>query len=434
MSGFCNFLTLLGLGTLGILIKMATKPSMGSASVVPLMVIGVITICVFLYLVHQLRLSSEKSKRIRKAQGALTDGRRPLLLLRSFTEDREAIQNDSTQFASRVTTGMIGALGSGTGYAPGNEETTFEDYLEQLFVVAGPTVAIGRPGEKLPPPGFSRLYVSHETWQDCVKELLRICHRVVVIMSEIAEDTGLVWELQRIFELSDPEKVMLILPPAMKEKAAKKRWEGCRRFSNDKMPEYTGGAVAVRFEADWTPVVITASKGLLYGYDRSLESYFQFVPKEWLGESTPLSVEEEEVWLRLFPSAMTEELKNKLQQRCQMYREGGKPIAAETLEEIGFVTLGLGAALVVVGLWLILSPVLDDFVTVLILLVLSVILLLIGQQFPQVPRKVGEAVLELKDRLSGAQENQKALVKEVEESKEPVEASALQKDSDTPKS
>ena len=85
------------------------------------------------------------------------DRRQPILLLRSF-------QDDLTPISRRLpfTTAQPSDLYAGAW--------TLEEAVEKTLRGYGPVIAIGRPGEKLPPAGAAREYVPNEAWQDRVKD------------------------------------------------------------------------------------------------------------------------------------------------------------------------------------------------------------------------------------------------------------------------
>jgi hypothetical protein len=167
------------------------------------------------------------------------DKRPPILLLRSFDDDH--VEVSSRDKSSRELMWFLGQ----------KPAATFEVVLERLLKTAGPVIAIGRPGESLPPLGAARLWVSNDEWQARVMELLGKCQRVVMIMGEIEGRPGLTWEFQRLLECGSPEKVVFVVPPVSEEVAAE-RWERYRALSLGKLPPYQGREVVARFDAQGT--------------------------------------------------------------------------------------------------------------------------------------------------------------------------------------
>ena len=79
------------------------------------------------------------------------DNRPPILLLRSFRDDETRV------------------LLSGWSASPWGTNTTLEELVVDCLAGHGPVVAIGRPGEALPPLGAAREYVDHGSWQQRVR-------------------------------------------------------------------------------------------------------------------------------------------------------------------------------------------------------------------------------------------------------------------------
>ncbi len=180
------------------------------------------------------------------------DGRRPILWLRSFaSDDREAaciIDQDVP--------------------------LTFEQMVTESLSKYGPVVAIGRPGEELPPLGALREYVGDD-WQIRVRELLSSAAVVVAILDDTP---GLLWELKQIVDLGLHQRLILIIPAGQPEELERK-WRAfheaigrpCRsalyqaRNTNPRSP------LAVVFNADVLPERIIAGERLAEYYRDAVE-------------------------------------------------------------------------------------------------------------------------------------------------------------------
>lgn len=127
------------------------------------------------------------------------DPRPPVLVLRPFSEDESSA-------LSYVTVNL-----------------TFEQSLASVLGGIGPVIAIGRPGEALPPLGGARMYVKNADWQGTVTGLMEKSSAVVILMFTHAVDgkgtprSGLRWELEKSFSLLDPHRLLLVMPPAAKK-------------------------------------------------------------------------------------------------------------------------------------------------------------------------------------------------------------------------
>ena len=121
------------------------------------------------------------------------DPRPPILYLRSFTNEAQVF----------------------------DEERGFAD----MFAPTGPLVAIGQPGERLPPLGAARLYLEDENWHERVLELLEQS-RLVLIYG--GETPGLGWELRQVRARLHPSRLTIMVP---NDPAA---WERFRALAYEK--------------------------------------------------------------------------------------------------------------------------------------------------------------------------------------------------------
>ena len=71
---------------------------------------------------------------------------------------------------------------------------TEEEHLANVLSQIGPFLAIGRPGERLPEVGASRIYVGDEDWQSEVRELLGTARLVII---RTGRTMGLGWGIER---------------------------------------------------------------------------------------------------------------------------------------------------------------------------------------------------------------------------------------------
>lgn len=87
---------------------------------------------------------------------------------------------------------------------------TFEEVVTDHLWRTGPVVAIGKPGDKLPPLGAARDYVSGDGWQQKVEEMMLSASVIVVV---VGRTEGLAWEFAKIIELGLMPKLILLFPP-----------------------------------------------------------------------------------------------------------------------------------------------------------------------------------------------------------------------------
>ena len=128
-----------------------------------------------------------------------TDQRSPILLLRAFRMDNILIDRPKKLFFTRLRLrrDLIVPI-------------TFEEALTEVLQTAGPVIAIGRPGESLPPLGASRTYVSDNEWQIKVHDLAASSSYLVIIMDKT---DGVQWEIEHIVPLFSKRKVLIVFPP-----------------------------------------------------------------------------------------------------------------------------------------------------------------------------------------------------------------------------
>ncbi|MBX7164886.1 MAG: hypothetical protein K1X74_00935 [Pirellulales bacterium] len=183
----------------------------------------------------------------------------PVILLRAFADDQMRIKNVEP---SRPWYGVLTMP----------ESRTFEEVLAAIFSGHGPVIAVRRPAEVLPPLGGLRLWLDAEHWEEAVDEILVEARLVVLIMGAPQKSPGLAKEVEKVFSMCEPEKLVIVVPPVPHSLAAE-IWKQVELLSHGRLPEYTEGAIAVGFSRDWSPTVVHARGDLT---DASYESAFQF--------------------------------------------------------------------------------------------------------------------------------------------------------------
>ncbi|MFM9966442.1 MAG: tetratricopeptide repeat protein [Planctomycetaceae bacterium] len=191
----------------------------------------------------------------------LNDTRPPALYLRSFADDQSRFKSLFQENDELGEVDLVSALGRG-----------------------GPVLAIGRPGEPLPPEGALRIYVDDAHWQAVVADLAR---RSRVVVLRAGESDGLQWELQKVGETVDPSRLILFLPfnaNSIAERYARFRaWaQNCLPGS---LPDQLTDTTLLYFHSDWraVPLILGQSKFVDLGADAgavetSSRSEFLIVP------------------------------------------------------------------------------------------------------------------------------------------------------------
>jgi hypothetical protein len=175
----------------------------------------------------------------------LKSRRPPILLLRSFDDDRH-----------RLWTGGV----MERKFNPGHLSQTLEDAFAEVFSQVGEPVTLSRPGERLPPSGAARARLSNSEWQTWVHEFLGWSQRVVMVMGNVDRHPALAWELQTIFADCRPEKLLIVLPPNVEEAEMEARWRSYSQFLNGRIPEYRPDAVLLRYTTSWNVLVTTTQR------------------------------------------------------------------------------------------------------------------------------------------------------------------------------
>jgi hypothetical protein len=163
--------------------------------------------------------------------------RRPFLYLRSFEADAGQLGDEE------------GPIQKFVRVLSGSRYVGYEERLVRAVTDIAPLVAIGRPGEKLPPLGAARLYV-REDWQRVVTDLIAASRAVFL---RIGHTKGFWWEVRHVVENCDPQKVIICLPwRRRREMYAQLRRRGADVFPRP-LPPSPGDALFLTFDADWSP-------------------------------------------------------------------------------------------------------------------------------------------------------------------------------------
>lgn len=103
----------------------------------------------------------------------------------------------------------------------------FEEVLAWNLWQFGPVVALGLPGQKLPPLGAARATLSDQSWRQEIEQWMRQAQVIVVVLGR---SEGLAWEISRLVALDIWYKAILVIPPAA-ENEVRQRWAVFRRLT-----------------------------------------------------------------------------------------------------------------------------------------------------------------------------------------------------------
>jgi hypothetical protein len=136
------------------------------------------------------------------------DRRPPVLYLRSFNDDQEAAETVGKNPEPGL--GLSDLRGEIYSISDMVSSLSEEEVLARTLSQFGPPVAVGIPGEELPPLGFARLYYPDEIWQERVLQHMRDA-RLVVMRAGYTK--SFLEELRMmVTENIDPKKLVILLP------------------------------------------------------------------------------------------------------------------------------------------------------------------------------------------------------------------------------
>jgi hypothetical protein len=165
------------------------------------------------------------------------DRRPPFLYLRSFKADGGRLGDEEGPFRKFVR------------FLSGSRYVSYEECLVKAVADIAPVVAIGKPGEKLPPLGAARVYV-RDDWQKVVTELVAASRAVFL---RIGYTEGFWWEIEHVVANCDPRKVIICLPWRRgREMYAHLRRRGADVFPRPLSPS-PGDATFLTFDSEWNP-------------------------------------------------------------------------------------------------------------------------------------------------------------------------------------
>lgn len=130
----------------------------------------------------------------------------PVLLLRSFTDDVAGIP--SNMLIQRLF----------------RRRKRLEEMIGEQLTTAGPFVAIGKPGERLPQLGASRLYVGDSEWQAVVQSYIARSDLIIVIAGKTH---WVQWELANVLRQGRIAGLLIVFP-RITEADRIERWQNLK--------------------------------------------------------------------------------------------------------------------------------------------------------------------------------------------------------------
>ncbi|MBF6059815.1 hypothetical protein IU500_01160 [Nocardia terpenica] len=177
--------------------------------------------------------------------GSLTDlpaDARAVIFLRGFSDDYGLTQ-------AEPTTGVFGTIG-----------WTQEEQLARALRPLGTMVALGQPGDALPPSGAQRHYASDRTWR---AEVLAALHMAELVVLAAGPGGSLTWEVQQVVATMSARRVILLITKDARQYESFKTANedlfprGLPPFGPETRAAHLVNPSYVRaliwFDADWTP-------------------------------------------------------------------------------------------------------------------------------------------------------------------------------------
>src|SRR5215467_13562950 len=148
---------------------------------------------------------------LRRRNEIILRGKPPVLLLRSFTDDVAGISPNA----------LIPRLF--------RRRKRLEETIGEQLTGAGPFVAIGRPGERLPQLGASRLYLDDSEWQAIIDAFIARSELIIMIAGKTQ---WVQWELANVLR-QDRIAALLIVFPRITEADRNERWQNLKAAFGD---------------------------------------------------------------------------------------------------------------------------------------------------------------------------------------------------------
>lgn len=204
-----------------------------------------------IYAAYLLLRRSKKHSVARGESVLQNDTRAPVVYLRSF-KDEELESSSLYRFKNLAASDKTWLAAT----VP-NNSVQEQDALGYLFRNIGPYIALGRPGEKLPELGSSKLYSSNEEWQETIRRFFNDS-KLIVFRAGITD--SLKWELVEIVQTIIPRKVLMILPVRDEDYLRFIQW--ANSVLPKPLPKDLPSSRLVTFDDTWSPAYLPKGRTL----------------------------------------------------------------------------------------------------------------------------------------------------------------------------
>ena len=189
--------------------------------------------------------------------------RHPVLMLRSFADDRRLLRARRFDRASLIERLCMRRF------------ERFEEVTASALAVYGPVLALSPGEEKLPPPlGAERRSFSMADWRDRIRELIGTARLICVT---VGRSNSLLWEIGQIRDAGMLDRAVFVLPPTGQAEQRRRLAVLARALGADftRLDQTWPGSdvLAVVFPDGVTPVVVTGRAQNDVGYEATIGAW-----------------------------------------------------------------------------------------------------------------------------------------------------------------
>jgi hypothetical protein len=201
-------------------------------------------------------------RRVRRpATDIMTDASyAPIVFLRSFSDEMAKVKS------RRILNSAI------------RRSERLEEILVSTVTAFGPTVAIGRPSERIPPLGAMRAYYSDDEWQPAIIDWINRAYLIVVMAGR---STMSLWELNYVLRGALVRKLVLVMPPDRDTATRQRRWAEICRIAED--TQWQQAVKSVRPDQLLALIFLQDGKLLQIDGDQSYQVDFELATRLLIG-------------------------------------------------------------------------------------------------------------------------------------------------------
>lgn len=173
------------------------------------------------------------------------DGRQPVLLLRSFSDDRLIVRGTRVEQVSEIR---------------------LEEALSPVLRKLGPFVTIGEPGE-LAVAGAARAQYPEQVWRTTVEQLMDRAS-MIVLFAGLGEN--LQWEISTLLARGHMSKLVIVLPRTDLRARLSAAWRALHQYADVLGDAQLGKPVMVHFTRGGDAIVFQAEKATAHEFEAAM--------------------------------------------------------------------------------------------------------------------------------------------------------------------